>query len=132
MRRIFQIPKGNDLSGNEDYKSMVLHLEAYQKMGDNRNWSEYKNRIPDKLLEKWMMILTDCRRNGFIGPVMEYGRMVWQQVVTKGEPMTGNLCTMCDRPCKRREDFNSGEEKLRRLNMRESYVEPKVCWDTSR
>jgi hypothetical protein len=130
MCRIFKVRNGEELRDNAQYKSIIKHLVSYQKMGDKRNWDEYKNGIDNDLLEKWTLILIDCRRNGFIGPRMEFDRMIWMQVLTHGS-MTSDLCTLCDRACKRREDLNLGMEWERMHSMRDKgliYNEPRACW----
>ena len=126
MRRIFQ---ESDLRDSADYQSIVALLTTYQRQGDNQRWDEFRNKIPPDLLKLWGDVLIECRRNGFIGPRVENGEIVWMQVIGN-DVRNGDLCTMCDRECRRREMIDSGEAKRMRM-LNPGWHEPRPCWETS-
>ena len=124
MRRIFR--EGNlDLSA--DYQSIIGYLTTYRRQGEHRRWDEFRNKIPPPLLKLWGDLLIECRRNGFVGPRVENGKIVWRQTVSTSDIQNGDLCTMCERECRRREKIDSGEWKwIKSLNK--DTPEPKPCW----
>lgn len=124
MRRIFQESRLDD---SADYQSIIGYLTTYQRQGDNRRWDEFRNKIPPPLLKLWGALLIECRRNGFVGPRVENERIVWRQVIGTSNIHNGDLCTMCERECMRREKIDSGEWKyIRSLNK--DIPEQKPCW----
>lgn len=119
-RRIFQ--------DDDDLKNIIGYLTTYQRQGDNRRWDEFRNKIPPPLLKLWGDLLNECRRNGFIAPRAEDGKIVWRQVTSNDTQNNGDLCTMCERECKRREAIETGEVKqLKRVDP--AYQEQRPCWD---
>lgn len=127
MRRIFRV---SNLRDSADYQSIVALLTTYQRQGDNRRWDDFRNKIPLDLLKLWGDVLIECRRNGFIGPCVENGEIVWMQVVGTNDVRNGDLCTMCDRECRRRDMIDSGEAKrLRMLNR--GWHEQRPCWEVA-
>lgn len=125
MRRIFQTPVLRD---SADYQSIVALLTTYQRQCDNGRWDEFRNKIPPDLLKLWGDVMIECRRNGFIGPRVENGEIVWMQVIGTNNVRNGDLCTMCDRECRRREMINSGAAKEMRL-LNKGWREPRPCWE---
>jgi hypothetical protein len=123
MRRIFRV---DSLEESEDYKAIKNHLYQFRRHGESARWDEYRMKISSELLEIWATVLVDCRRNGFIAPHVEKGVIVFDQVMGSGADKT-DLCTMCDRECKRRDDVDTGEGKRRKL-LNRNYEEPKPCW----
>ena len=126
MRRIF---RDNNLQNNPDYKLLVNLLVTYQRQGEGRRWEDYRNKIPPQLLKIWGDILIDCRRNGFINPKVEGEVIIFYQIITTNSRQ-GDLCTFCDRDCRRREQINSGELKaVKELNKNNpNWREQKPCW----
>ncbi len=114
---------------NADYMSIVGYLTTYQRQGENRRWEDFRNKIPPPLLKLWGDILIDCRRNGFISPMVEQERIIWRQVTSNDDHKNGDLCTMCYRECRRREMIDSGDAKQLRM-MNKGWHEPKPCWAT--
>jgi hypothetical protein len=127
MRRIFQTPV---LRNSADYQSIVALLTTYQRQGDNRRWDDFRNKIPPDLLKLWGDVLIECRRNGFIGPRVESGEIVWMQIVGTNDIRNGDLCTLCDRVCQRREMVDTGEAKRMRM-LNRGWHETKPCWMTA-
>lgn len=125
MRRIFQV---SNLRDSADYQSIVALLTTYQRQGDNRRWDDFRNKIPPDLLKLWGDVLIECRRNGFIGPRVESGEIVWMQVIGTNDARNGDLCTMCERECRRREMIDSGEAKRLRI-FNKCWHEPRPCWE---
>jgi len=124
MRRIFQ---ESNLSESADYRTIITLLTTYQRQGDNRRWDEFRHKIPDPLLKIWGDILIECRCNGFVAPRAENGEIIWRQIYSTTDIKNGDLCTLCDRECKRREKVDSGE--MKRLRLLDSTIqEPKPCW----
>lgn len=125
MCRIFKTPVEN-LEGHPDYVSMREYLATYQRAGDAKRWDDFRNKIPVGLLDRFGTVLVECRRNGFILPAAEGDVITWRQVVsTHGEP--GDLCTMCERPCRRREMIETGElKKIKTFNKQHKEKPP--CW----
>jgi len=123
MRRIFQI--GN-LDESEDYKLIKNHLYLVGRQGNHGRWDEYRTKIPQELLDTWVRVMTECRRNGFINPHVEHGVIVFDQVLASGMD-NADLCTLCDRYCIRREMVDTGELK-RRKTMNKDYQELEMCW----
>jgi len=108
-----------------DYKIIIEHLESYQKAGENRRWDEYANRIPEQLRNTWRLILSECARNGFISPHVSNETLIFKRIETHG--VQSDLCTLCRRECKKRDDIDTGETKWRRQNVA-GYHEPLKCW----
>ena len=127
MRRIFQ---DSDLKTNPDYNLLVSLLMTYQRAGDIKRWDDYRGKIPGPLLELFGDILVECRRNGFVNPKSDGIRIAFQQVISTTE-ITGDLCTLCDKFCTRREQLDNGEiKKIRNLNKNNpNWKEPKPCWE---
>lgn len=125
MRRIFQTPV---LRNSADYQSIVALLTTYQRQSDNRHWDDFRNKIPPDLLKLWGDVMVECRRNGFIGPRVENGEIVWMQVIGTTAIRNGDLCTMCDRACRRREMIDTGATKQMRI-LNPGWREPKPCWE---
>lgn len=121
-------------------------LSTYQRTGDNKSWDTFREKIPDRILIVYGKMLTECRRNGFIGPrvkggewvkndngVLEFtgGKLVfWQVVSTDNRP--GDLCTFCERSCSRRDNLDSGDMKtIKEMNKNNpNWHEPKACWES--
>jgi len=108
-------------------QSIIGYLTTYQRQGDNRRWDEFRNKIPSPLLKLWGDLLIECRRNGFVGPKIIDGKIVWYQVIGDHREQNGDLCTMCERDCMRRERIDSGEMKYIRLINKDIH-EQKPCW----
>lgn len=124
MRRILH---ENILELSADYQSIIGYLTTYQRQGENRRWDEFRNKIPPPLLKLWGDTLIECRRNGFVGPRAENGKILWRQAVSTNDIQNGDLCTMCERECRRREKINSGEWKwIKSLNK--DTPEQRSCW----
>jgi len=123
MAKIFGSASFRNLT---DYEAIVKHLVAYQKTGENRRWDEYAAVMPQPLRETLAKVLKECRRNGFIAPYVFDGEIQWRRVMTHGQQ--GDLCTLCDRECKRRDDLESGRFKWLREHQN-GYREPKACWE---
>ena len=70
----------------------------------------------------------ECRRNGFIGPRAENGGISWRQVISTNDIQNGDLCTMCDRECVKRERIDSGEAKKMKI-INPNYHQEKKCWE---
>lgn len=128
MSRILGLP-ASDLHESADYVLIRDFLLKYQKLRDDRSWDEFRKKIkPETILGPWEQIITECARNGFVNPWVTFnGKIVWHQVTTNGDYHTLDLCTMCERPCGRREDIDTGKEKWKRQHYR-NYQEPKACW----
>jgi len=119
-------------------------LSTYQRMGENKSWDTFREKVPERLLELYEKMLVECRRNGFIYPRVEGGelikgekgtlefiggRLVFQQVITTDD-RSGDLCTFCDRICARRDNLNDGTIKeIKEMNKENSSGrEPQPCW----
>jgi hypothetical protein len=97
---------------SQDYQDWARHLDSYHRTG--AQWDEYARKIPTPLRNLWGRIQSECRRNGFYGPVSravdksEY-RLIWYQVTdnNKKKPLPPKLiptlCTYCERVCNRRD-----------------------------
>ena len=128
MRRIF---KEFDLSLSADLQSIIGYLTSYQRTGENRRWEDFRNKIPPPILKLWGDLLIECRRNGFVAPRVENETIVWRQVTSNDAQRNGDLCTMCDRECKRREMIDSGNAKQMRMMKtggEHGWHEPSPCW----
>ncbi len=125
MRRIF---RESNLSTSPDYNTIITLLTTYQRQGDNRRWDDFRHKIPDPLLKLWGDLLIECRRNDFVAPKAENGNIAWRQLYSTNDIKNGDLCTLCDRECKRREKIDSGEMKRLRL-LDNTAQEPKPCWE---
>ena len=112
-----------------EYDAMVTYLLAYQRGGDLRRWDEFRNRIPDELLISWGIVMIECKRNGFVNPHVFNGKIIWDQILENGsgERRNADLCTLCDRDCRRREMVDTGDMKRKKL-MGIPIHEPKPCW----
>lgn len=126
MRRILRT---QNLEGDAKYKALAVLLTSYQRSGDMRNWDSYRDKIADEIRETLATILKECRRNGFVGPVVINGAIRFRQIRTYGN-MSGDMCTLCSRECSIREMIDSGE--LKRIKAKDSgYNEAeklKRCW----
>lgn len=123
MRRIF---KSDNYEQMADYVSIMNHLSAYAKGGEHKRWDEYAPKIPADLRVLLGKMLVECRRNGFVAPFVFDGVIQWRRIVTHGAQ--GDLCTLCDRQCKRRDDLESGRVKWLREHQR-GYREKNPCWE---
>lgn len=122
LNRVFKTAEYERLT---DHDSIIKHLIAYQKGGDHRRWDEYAGKIPQELRDTWALILSECRRNGFIAPYVFNGKLQWRRIMTTGKQ--ADLCTMCSRDCTLRNDIDEGNVKWRRQNQN-GYHEPAACW----
>jgi len=99
-----------------DYNDFVKHLGTCQKT--HAEWDHYRQKIPDDLLAKFKMLLEACRENGFIGPRIIDGKMVFSQVLSKKRNRKeSDQCTMCpnnivSKTCKGRMFYNSKFQKI--------------------
>jgi len=119
MRRVFK---------NEGELTLITDLlTTYQRQGENRKWDDFRYKIPDNLLKLWGDLIIECRRNGFIGPRAEGDRITWMQVIGTNDIRNGDLCTMCDRGCSKREKIDSGEAKRMKI-INPDYQQDKKCW----
>jgi len=76
-----------------DYETMYDFLEKYQiKRPD---WEDFRVKIPQSLLDKWQIVLTACRENGFINPVARNGKIVFSQILTHNREAVDG-CTVCN------------------------------------
>lgn len=125
MRRILQV---SNLQTSGDYGDIIGYLTTYQRKGEHRAWDEFRNKIPDTLLKTWGDILIECRRNGFIRPRAEGKKIIWYQILDNGSVRNGDLCTMCDRKCARREYVDSGEAKRDKVNNQDWKKKQEPCW----
>ena len=127
MCRILQCNEW-ELEENADYKLLRNTLIAYAKAGDERNWDQFRAKLKNQeILPIWAMILSECARNGFMGPYVHDGRIRWRQVITAGEFNRLDLCVMCERLCDYREEIDSGRAKWKRRHVK-GYQEPTPCW----
>lgn len=85
-----------------DKDLMIKHLISYQKLGDDRNWDNYRKKIPDELLQKWANIIFKCRMSGFIAPRAYDNKIVWKTMITY-HPEMCDQCSVCPKT------FISGE-----------------------
>jgi hypothetical protein len=118
------------LRDNEDYKSVVGLLTTYYRQGSGRQWDEYEKKWPVQLLKLWHELLIETRRNGFIPTGADGKEILWCQVISKDNKVQ-DQCYMCDRPCKYRDDINSGRARVeRQLNKDNPNWHPaKPCWE---
>ena len=123
MRRILKVV---ELSHSTDFVSIREMLKTYQKGKDYVGWDNFRQKIPEDILLIWAEILRECRRNGYIAPWAYEDSIKWMQVISINN-VQGDLCGLCERNCERRDDFNSGEMKKRRL-ADHNFVEPSPCW----
>ena len=127
MCRILQCNEW-ELEENADYKLLRNTLIAYAKAGDERNWDQFRAKLKNQeILPIWAMILSECARNGYVGPYAHDGKIRWRQVITAGEFNRLDLCVMCERLCDAREEIDTGRAKWRRQHDA-NYREPKRCW----
>jgi hypothetical protein len=112
------------------YAAIRDYLSTFQRQGEHRSWDIFREKIPAVLLKAWGDVMVECRRNGFIGPRPEGDKIVFRQVISTTE-RTGDLCTMCVRACRRREQLDSGELKVIKDHNRNNphWKEPKPCWE---
>ena len=129
MRRIFKV---DELSESSDYTALVNLLTTYQRQGENRRWDDFRYKIPPELLVIFGNICKECLRNGFTGPRIENGNLVFYQMYGDvweiNDVRNGDLCTFCERDCIRREMIDSGSLKFARSRNPE-FSEPKTCWE---
>ncbi len=134
MYRIFtHCDKTTGKENEFSYEAMKDYLSTYQRQGDHRSWDVFREKIPDVLLKAWGDVLIECRRNGFVGPRAEGEEIVFRQIISTNNRQ-GDLCTFCARPCKRREQIESGEMKYIKLLNKNNpqWEEPKPCWIKTR
>jgi hypothetical protein len=75
-------------------ESLTEYLTTYQRT--KPEWDNFKSKLPDILLSKLKTILSDCRKNGFVNPHIQQGKIVWRQIMgnerSRGE---SDECTLC-------------------------------------
>ena len=117
-------------------------LTTYQRSGEHKSWDVFREKIPAPILEAWGLILSECRRNGYVGPVVKGGdftdkqfmggKIVFQQILTTSDKPL-DQCTLCERECLRRDEIGSGEAK--RMHGKNKapgvkiYEERRPCYD---
>ena len=122
----------DQLDTDVDYVAIKKTLLTFHKQGDDRAWDEYRRKVtPESILPIIEKILTECERNGFIGPRVDFkGKIVWQQILSNSDYFNLDRCTLCYRACERREEIDTGEAKWKRQHLK-NYREPAPCWDAS-
>jgi len=103
-------------------------LDMYEKSGENKRWDVFRLGLKEQVLKLWGEILIECRRNGFIAPHVKDGWLRFRQVISTDSTGNADLCTMCERPCERREVIDSGEAKRLKLAYPDRYREKPPCW----
>lgn len=79
-----------------DRESIIKFLSTYQKT--RPDWDNFRNKIPDRLLDKWAKVLKNCRKFGFIRPKVENEKITWHQVLGfKRNHQNTDQCTLCSR-----------------------------------
>jgi len=112
-------------SDDKEYLSMCDYLLAF-KIGKCVSWDEYRSKIPDNILTKWGKVQKECYRQGYILDKIIDGKIYWSMIVMPGGTPS-DICTLCERECRRREKINSGEARI--LLERYGIHEEKRCWD---
>lgn len=121
---------GSNYTESADYSIIVAHIETYQKAGDMRSWDTYCQKIPPAVREKLKLMMTECRRNGFVSPHAYNGKLHWRQIVTPGK-MQDDLCILCTRSCALQDMLNSGEAKWKAQTIK-GWHPPTPCWEDSK
>jgi len=58
-----------------DISAMTKYLIDYQR--SHADWQEYRNKIPNVLLEKWLLVVTECAEKGFINPHVRREKIIF-------------------------------------------------------
>jgi hypothetical protein len=126
MARLFGVPR-EALRDSPDYSGIREYLLVYLAGGESRaNWDVFRGKIPPNILAKMNAVFSECRRNGFIAPIVVNDRIVFHQRVADRGP-SADLCDSCERGCRRRGLLTTGEiKKMRELNP--GFKEPAPCW----
>jgi len=102
---------------------MVKYLTQYKKTGSD--WDTFKNKIPEKLLEKWKFVLDACRENGFIAPKVYNEKIIWSQILGfKRNYKNADKCTLCS--CNHKDGNCKG--KLIYKNQQRMFQQ---CWSAT-
>ena len=81
-------------SNPDDYDDMVRHLSTWQK--NQSDWNQYRQKIPDELLQKWSQVMKEFRLNGYLSPRVENGKIVPRQILTHERTRScTDQCTLC-------------------------------------
>jgi len=101
---------------------LIQHLINFQK--SDCSWDSYRSKIPDTILDKFKVILKECKRNGFICPRVRQGILVWSQVLgDKRNRSASDECTLCDN------NFHSGTCRGRNFITLNGGTNFKKCWE---
>lgn len=118
MAKIFGVT-AHTLHQSTDYDLIVKHLNSYRKKAVG--WDEYARVIDDDLRETMAKVISECRRQGYIGMHVKNNRIRFYFVADNRPPNQFNvqhdLCTLCERECNGK-DFNG----VMRKGM-------KRCWE---
>lgn len=129
MCRILKVP-APDLESSAAYVLIRGMLLEFQKIGDDRNWDEYRKKLKNQdMLAGWTEIMGECVRNGFMAPYVNGNKIVWRQIRTNGKYHSLDLCTCCERDCIVREDIETGKDKWKRQNLSGNHKEREKCWE---
>ena len=75
-------------------EALVKYLSSYQKT--RPDWDQFRNTMPDELLDKWTKILKECRENGFVSPRVDKWEIVWSQILGfKRNYKCVDKCSLC-------------------------------------
>lgn len=98
----------------DDEDGIKSILIGYRKAG--HSWEDYSKRLDGSTREMLTRVFRECRRNGFMSPSVIGDRIVWMQVVGRGDFADG--CTLCNAK------FNLGECRGK-TNLKRDFI---PCW----
>ena len=94
----------DDILG-DDYADIEAALSAYGKVRWRMGWDEYAAKLNDSLRDAMRVKFAELRRNGMFAPVSHLEKIEVQYLVLPqgSEREPADLCTLCDRPCDRKD-----------------------------
>lgn len=115
----YWIDKYLSLSEFDAVKKLLL---SYQK--SRSEWDVFRRKIPSELLEKWKLVMDNCRENGYIAPKIIHGdELIWSQILGfKRNFGNANRCSVCSAT------FFSGVCKGKSKYKQEHYMFV-PCWE---
>ncbi len=98
-RRPLVIPRRNpwDIMNNymtkHDIASFTAFMSVYER--NKHGWDTYRKEIPPELLEKIEHVMQECRKEGYLGPVVIGSRLCWWQIMGRPNTISADECTTC-------------------------------------
>lgn len=111
------------MAENLDFFDLKSWKELLVQRQKGEDWGKIREKVPEALLNKLCLVMTESRENGFVNPHVREGEVVWHQMT--GDEFGRNHSCKCDL-CET--DFSSGKCKGKPFRNIKGMKEFKPCW----